>query len=147
VLTVDGRQNFLPAPYPAVIAGQPAKVTIGGFNVAVAKTTRHAPESFEAMACLRDSENERNNGVNGGLPPTLSALYDDPSFRAAYPMWRQVRDNLAEASVRPVSPAYQSISTLVTAKLNPVGDIDPDAMVGVLARQVRDAVTSKGLVP
>jgi multiple sugar transport system substrate-binding protein len=147
VLSVNGQQNFLPAPFPAVVAGHPAKVTIGGFNIAAAKTSRHPDLAFQAMECLRDSENERNNGIYGGMPPTLSALYDDPDFQAAYPMWRQVRDGLSDAAVRPVSPAYQSISTLLTAKLNPVGDIDPDTAVPVLAQQVRNAVDSQGLVP
>ena len=36
------------APYPGVQPGRPAKVTIGGLNLAVASTTRHRAEAFEA---------------------------------------------------------------------------------------------------
>jgi multiple sugar transport system substrate-binding protein len=147
VLTVDGQQNFLAAPYPAVIPGRPAEVTIGGFNIAVAKTSRHPDLAFEAVSCLRNEENQRNNAVNGGVPPTLARLYDDPAFQEAYPAWQQVRDGLNTAAVRPVSPAYQSISTLITATLNPVGDIDPPRTVDELAEQVRKAVNSEGLIP
>ncbi|MCQ4119821.1 ABC transporter substrate-binding protein [Rhodococcus sp. FXJ9.536] len=147
VLTVDGQQNFLAAPYPSVIPGRPAEVTIGGFNIAVAKTSRHPDLAFEAVSCLRNEENQRNNAVNGGVPPTLARLYDDPAFQEAYPAWQQVRDGLNTAAVRPVSPAYQSISTLITATLNPVGDIDPPRTVDELAEQVRKAVNSEGLIP
>ncbi|QSE89148.1 ABC transporter substrate-binding protein [Rhodococcus pseudokoreensis] len=147
VLTVDGQQNFLPAPYPSVIPGRPAEVTIGGFNVAVAKTSQHPDLAFEAVSCLRNEENQRNNAVKGGVPPTLASLYDDPAFQEAYPAWREVRQSLDTASVRPVSPAYQSISTLITATLNPVGDIDPPRTVDELAEQVRKAVNSEGLIP
>ncbi|MDI9949716.1 ABC transporter substrate-binding protein [Rhodococcus sp. IEGM 1305] len=147
VLTVDGQQNFLPAPYPSVIPGRPAEVTIGGFNIAVAKTSQHPDLAFEAVSCLRNEENQRNNAVNGGVPPTLASLYDDPAFQEAYPAWREVRESLETASVRPVSPAYQSISTLITDTLNPVGDIDPPRTVDELAEQVRKAVNSEGLIP
>jgi multiple sugar transport system substrate-binding protein len=145
---VGGQRNFLPTPLPSMIAGEPATGTIGGLNIAVAATTRHRDLAFDAMVCLRDRDNQRRDGIEAGLPPTLASLYDDPSFQAAYPMWREVRDSLTSASMRPASPAYQSISTLMTAKLAPVtGIADPAALVPVLAQQVRDAVTSKGLVP
>ncbi len=147
VLTVDGEQNFLPAPYPSVIPGEPAKVTIGGFNIAVARTSTHPDLAFEAMTCLRNEENQRNNAVAGGVPPTLEVLYDDPAFQEAYPAWREVRASLENAAVRPASPAYQSISTLMTSILNPVDRIDPPKTVGELAEQVRKAVNSEGLVP
>ncbi|NUS44956.1 MAG: extracellular solute-binding protein, partial [Mycobacteriaceae bacterium] len=147
VLTVNGEQNFLAAPYPSMEPGQPAKVTIGGFNVAVAKTSRHPELAFEAMACLRDRASQRANAVGSGVPPTLATLYDDPEFQAAYPVWRQVRQGLESPAVRPASPAYQTISTLLTAKLAPVTKLDPDAAVPVLAEQVRKAVNSEGLVP
>ncbi|MFF0280102.1 ABC transporter substrate-binding protein [Rhodococcus aetherivorans] len=147
VLTVNGEQNFLPAPYPAVIAGTPARVTIGGFNIAVARTSRNLDLAFEAMQCLRNEENQRNNAVDGGVPPTLASLYDDPEFQQAYPVWREVRESLENAAVRPVSPAYQSISTLITATLNPVDRIDPPRTVDELAEQVRKAVNSEGLIP
>ncbi|KOS56640.1 ABC transporter substrate-binding protein [Rhodococcus rhodochrous] len=147
VLTVNGEQNFLPAPYPSVIPGRPAEVTIGGFNIGVARTTRYPDLAFEAVQCLRNEENQRNNAVDGGVPPTLASLYDDPEFQQAYPMWREVRESLENAAVRPVSPAYQSISTLITATLNPVDRIDPPRTVDELAEQVRKAVNSEGLIP
>lgn len=147
VLTVNGEQNFLPAPYPSVVPGKPAEVTIGGFNIGVARTTRYPDLAFEAVQCLRNEENQRNNAVDGGVPPTLASLYDDPEFQQAYPMWREVRESLENAAVRPVSPAYQSISTLITATLNPVDQIDPPRTVDELAEQVRKAVNSEGLIP
>lgn len=147
VLTVEGEQNFLPAPYPSVIPGEPAQVTIGGFNIAVARTSTHPDLAFEAMQCLRNEENQRNNAIGGGVPPTLAALYDDPAFQESYPAWREVRAGLENAAVRPASPAYQSISTLVTATLNPVEQIDPPRTVDELAEQVRKAVNSEGLIP
>ncbi len=47
------RKVFGFAPYPGVAPGRPARVTIGGANLAVAATTRHRAEAFEAVRCLR----------------------------------------------------------------------------------------------
>jgi multiple sugar transport system substrate-binding protein len=51
------------------------------------------------------------------------------------------------AATRPPSPVYQSISTLVTATLSPVGAWDPESMVDELADQVQKAIDGKGLIP
>lgn len=138
---------FRSAPYPEVIEGQPAKVTIGGFNIGVAKTTQHEAEAWEAVACLTNEENQRNNAVNGGVPPVLAKLYQDKAFQEKYPAWEGVLGSIESAAVRPISPAYQSISILLTDSLNPPQDIDPIGDVDVLADQVRQAVNSEGLIP
>ena len=57
------------APYPGVQPGQPAKVTIGGLNLAVARTTGHKAEAFEAIRCLRSLDNQKYISIQGGLPP------------------------------------------------------------------------------
>ena len=56
------------APYPGVVPGRPAKVTIGGLNLAVASTTRHKAEAFEAIRCLRSLANQKYISMAGGLP-------------------------------------------------------------------------------
>ena len=135
------------APYPSVVEGEPASVTIGGLNLAVSSTSRHPEQAFEAIQCLRNRENQLRNAREGGVPPTLEALYTDPAFQEAYPAWEAIKTSLDNASVRPESPAYQSISIVLSDALNPPNEIDPDAMVDDLAQRVEDAVNSQGLVP
>ncbi|MQA15464.1 MAG: extracellular solute-binding protein [Pseudonocardiaceae bacterium] len=138
---------FAWAPYPAVEPGGDANVTIGGLNLAVSSTSRYPPQAFEAVQCLRNRPNQLRNAIDGGVPPTLEALYTDPAFQREYPAWRAIKASLDDASVRPESPAYQSISIVISALLNPPSEIDPHAMVGELASQVEAAVNSEGLVP
>ncbi|MET4049835.1 ABC transporter substrate-binding protein [Rhodococcus sp. 1163] len=138
---------FRSAPYPAVKENTPAKVTIGGFNIGVANTTQHEDLAWEAVACLTNEENQRNNAVNGGVPPVLRQLYQDPEFQAVYPAWEGVLNSIENSAVRPVSPAYQSISILLTDALNPPQNIDPVADVDKLADLVTKAVNSEGLIP
>jgi multiple sugar transport system substrate-binding protein len=138
---------FAWAPYPRVDPDKPATVTIGGLNMAVSTTSLHQDLAFEAVQCLRNRENQLFNATQGGVPPTLSALYDDPAFQAEYPAWEAIRDSLENASVRPKTPAYQSISIVLADLLNPPAQIDPDSIVPQLAEQVEGAVNSEGLVP
>ena len=133
--------------YPAVRPGEPAHVTIGGLNLAVSSTTPYRDLAFEAATCLRNRQNQLRNAVDGGVPPTLVALYDDPQFREQYPAWQAIRESLEQASVRPETPAYQSISIVISDLLNPPGAIDPDAIVARLEGQITRAVNSEGLVP
>jgi multiple sugar transport system substrate-binding protein len=133
--------------YPSVVAGRPARMTIGGINLGVSATSRHPAEAFEAVRCLRDRDSQLLQAVGAGRPPTLAALYDDPVFQRSYPAWQAIRDSLNDASVRPRTPAYNSISIMISDLLNPPAKINPDAAVGQLANQITKAVTSLGLIP
>jgi multiple sugar transport system substrate-binding protein len=135
------------APYPGVRPDEPAKVTIGGLNLAVAKTTRHKAEAFEAIRCLRNVENQRYTSVEGGLPAVRTSLYDDPQFQAKYPQYAVIRDQLTNAAVRPATPVYQAVSTRISVTLAPISAIDPERTADELTVQVQKAIDGKGLIP
>lgn len=135
------------APYPRVQPDRPARVTIGGLNLAVAKTTRHPAQAFEAVRCLRNLQNEKYVSIDGGLPSVRTSLYSDPQFQAKYPMYDIIRQQLADAAVRPATPMYQAVSIRMAATLNPITDIDPQKTADTLTAQVRKAVEGKGLLP
>jgi multiple sugar transport system substrate-binding protein len=139
--------EFAWAPYPSVVPGQPARPTIGGINLAVSATGDHKDLAFEAIQCLRNRDNQLRNAVEGGVPPTLADLYSDPAFQAKYPAWEAIKNSLDNASVRPLTPAYTSISIVLSDLLNPPAEIDPATAVPVLVDQVEGAANSEGLVP
>jgi multiple sugar transport system substrate-binding protein len=141
------RRVFGFAPYPAVRPGEPAKVTIGGLNLAVSKTTRHRAEAYEAIRCLRDARNEKYISLEGGVPAVRTSLYTDPQFQAKYPMYEIIRRQLSNAAVRLATPAYQAVSTRIAATLAPITRIDPETTADELAVQVRKAIDGKGLLP
>ncbi|WP_231707103.1 extracellular solute-binding protein [Tsukamurella sputi] len=143
------RQKFDFAPYPSVIAGKPAKTTVGGINFAVAKTTRYEKQAFAALECLTNEAAERKYAIKGGTPPILAKLYDDTEFRKDYPMASLIRDQLQEntTAVRPITPQYQAMSTLLQAKLAPVGSWDPETLADELTAAAQKAMDGKGLVP
>lgn len=135
------------APYPAITPERPARVTIGGLNIAVARTTKHKAEAFEALNCLRSRENQKATAIEGGLPAVDSSLYDDPEFQAKYPAYATIRAQLENAAVRPASPYYQAISTRIAAVLAPITAIDPERTADRLADEVQKAIDGRGLIP
>ncbi|HEY9305909.1 MAG TPA: extracellular solute-binding protein [Mycobacterium sp.] len=135
------------APYPGVHPGQPAKVTIGGLNLAVARTTRHKAEAYQAIRCLRDVRNEKYIALHGGLPAARTSLYSDPQFQAKFPMYNIIRQQLTNAAARIATPVYEAVSTRISATLSPINQIDPDKTADTLAVQVQKAVDGRGLLP
>jgi multiple sugar transport system substrate-binding protein len=135
------------ARYPGVAPGRPAKVTIGGLNLAVASTTRHRAEAFEAVRCLRSLQNQKYVSIAGGLPAVRTSLYSDPQFQTKYPMYTVIRQQLTDAAVRPATPVYQAVAIRLVSVLSPITEIDPDRTADELTTQVQKAIDGKGLLP
>jgi multiple sugar transport system substrate-binding protein len=135
------------APYPGVQPGRPAKVTIGGLNLAVAKTTRHKAEAYQAIRCLRDVQNEKYIALQGGLPAARTSVYSDAQFQAKFPMYNIIRQQLTNAAARIATPVYQAVSTRMSATLSPINEIDPEKTAENLSVQVQKAIDGRGLLP
>ncbi len=135
------------ARYPRVDADRPARVTIGGIDLAVSAHSRRPELAFEAALCLRDRDNQLAAALRGGLPPTLRSLYDDPQVKRSYPFAQDVLAELENAALRPQTPAYQNLSIAISHTLSPPDEIRPVASVRDLWGQIEDALQSKGLVP
>ncbi|MDF0530355.1 extracellular solute-binding protein [Tsukamurella sp. 8F] len=143
------QKKFDFAPYPSVQAGKPAKNTIGGVNFAVSSTSRYPDFAFAAIDCLTNTAAEKQYALSGGTPPVLPSLYDDPDFVKAYPMAGIIKAQLQDdtAAVRSPTPLYQAMSTLLQAKLSPVGSWDPSALANTLSDAAEKALSQKGLIP
>ncbi|MGN9775885.1 ABC transporter substrate-binding protein [Micromonospora sp. H33] len=135
------------ARIPGVDESTPSKVTIGGVNMAVSAYSEHPEESFEAAKCIRNEKNQKFSAINDGVPPTIESIYDDPEMTEAYPMKDTILEELKEPAVRPLTPAYQSISTVTSAILSPPSAIRPEQTANELRDAIADALESKGVLP
>ncbi|MFY1691612.1 ABC transporter substrate-binding protein [Plantactinospora sp. WMMB782] len=135
------------ARFPGVRPGVPSKVTIGGFNLGVSSYSEHPDESFDAAACLRDAEHQKFSAINDGVPPTIESVYAEPEMAEAYPMRDTILEELKNAATRPRSPAYQNISTVLSAMLSPPSAIDPEETADRMREATQDALDSKGVLP
>ena len=140
-------KSFKWAPYPSVTPGVPAKVTIGGIDLAVGAYSQHKDLAFQAALCLRDAQNQLIGATVGGVPPTIASLYNNPKLFPDYPFHADILSALQNASVRPQTPVYQVVSIGLSHQISPPTKINPAATEQSMISQINNALQSKGLVP
>jgi trehalose/maltose transport system substrate-binding protein len=132
--------------YPAVSPGQSAKVTIGGSNLGVSSYSKYPQYDYAAIKCLTDRANQKTDAIKGGLPPTLAALYTDPALAKPYPFKSLIARQLANAGIRPQTPAYADVTIAIQKALSPPGSIDPKSVLSTLNSQLKAALSSGALI-
>jgi multiple sugar transport system substrate-binding protein len=140
-------KHFKWALYPEVTPGVPAKVTIGGIDLAVSAYSQHKALAFAAALCLRDKQNQIIGANVGGVPPTIASLYSDPALFADYPFHQDILTELEDASVRPKTPVYQVVSIDISHLISPPSAINPAQTEKTMIGQLNNGLQSKGLVP
>jgi multiple sugar transport system substrate-binding protein len=134
------------AAYPEMNAGTPAHVTIGGSNLGVSAYSTHPADAFAASACMANRAHQLTDAVNGGLPPTLGSLYDDPALAKAYPFHQLIKQQLSTYGIRPKTPAYSDVSLAIQKSLSPPDGINPSTAVHQLTGQIKAALSSGALL-
>ena len=134
------------ARYPGVNPRDPSGPPLGGANLGVGAFSKHPDLTREAIRCLVSPENQASYAVQGGLPPTLARVYDDPAVREEYPFADLLRESIDDAAPRPVSPAYNDISRAIYTTIHPLRSIDPRQDAEELEDKVSKAVRSEGLL-
>jgi multiple sugar transport system substrate-binding protein len=135
------------APYPSVIPGTPAKVTIGGIDLAVSAYSPHPQLAEQAILCLRNAQNQLTAAVEGGLPPTLASVYNNPKMQSAYPFRKLILQQVNDGAVRPKTPLYQVVSVAISHLVSPPSSINPVSTEQSLRTQINNALQGKGLTP
>ena len=135
------------APYPSVVPGTRAKVTIGGIDLAVSSYSPHPQLAMQAVLCIRNAENQLNAAVKGGLPPTLASVYSNPKMQGPYPFRQLILQQVNNGSVRPKTPLYQVVSVAISHLVSPPSSINPPSTEQNLRTQINNALTGKGLTP
>jgi ABC-type glycerol-3-phosphate transport system substrate-binding protein len=140
-------KSFKWAPYPRVYANKPARVTIGGIDLAVSAYSQHPSLAFQAALCLRNAENQLTAAVKGGLPPTLASVYNNPQMQSAYPFRHLILQQVNNGAVRPKTPLYQVVSVAISHQISPPSSISPVSTENSLHTQINNALQGKGLTP
>jgi multiple sugar transport system substrate-binding protein len=139
-------KNLGIALWPRVDPDTPARVTLGGFNLAVGKFSNHKQLAFEAGRCLVNDQNQLVRATKDGLPPVRESLYSDAAFVKANPFAPLLLETFRNGSQRPQSPAYNDISLAVLRAIHPPKSVDPEAAAKELRSLVDDAIHSRGLL-
>ncbi|MGB3223557.1 MAG: ABC transporter substrate-binding protein [Desulforhopalus sp.] len=142
----DIAENMGWARWPAVSRDKPSRVTIGGINLGIGKYSKHSQHAFTAAACLVSESNQRLAAEKGGLPPTITSLYQDEVVREVFPFADILLETLKSGVQRPQTPLYNDISLAISHTLHPMRSINPEKDVRRLREQIDRALHSEGLL-
>jgi multiple sugar transport system substrate-binding protein len=65
----------------------------------------------------------------------------------AYPFKNEILAQIKNGANRPQTPAYQNVSTVISARLSPPAAINPQQTADQLRGEIQDALESKGVLP
>src|ERR1700742_1519860 len=124
------QENMGAAPFPRGNENPP-KPPLGGFTLAASALPSHKKEAFEAAACLSGEKSELTATELDGLPPSHENLYANPVVKKAYPGFAGlVKEEVEAAGARPVTPAYQDVTSALQRTLHPPESIPAEGEVG-----------------
>lgn len=75
--------------------------TLGGWQLAVSRYSRHPAEAADLVRFLTGAAQQKQRAIRAAYNPTLPALYDDAEVLAANPFFGQLRRTFEHAVVRP----------------------------------------------
>lgn len=89
--------------------------TLGGWNVAVSKYSKHPDEAIKLALYLGSMEVQKERAINQTNLPTIEALYDDADVLKAAPFmanWKAIFQNAVPRPSAPAKVKYNEVSSL-----------------------------------
>jgi multiple sugar transport system substrate-binding protein len=145
-LAPDVFRDMAWARYPAVRQGEKSRPPLGGINLGISAHSTKPELAFEAATCLRSAANQKIAAIKGGLPPTLESVYDEPEMKKQYPFGDLLRESIADAAPRPITPAYNDVSLAIQRTLHPPSGVDPQSDASRLRDIIDKALKSQAVL-
>jgi ABC-type glycerol-3-phosphate transport system substrate-binding protein len=109
--------------YPRVDADTPSAPPLGGINLGVSEYSRYVDFAYEATECITSDENQTYYMNTNGNPASSAAVYDDPEVQEVYPMANAIRESLAAAKPRPLTPYYSEVTGGIQREYHPPASV------------------------
>jgi trehalose/maltose transport system substrate-binding protein len=103
--------------------------TLGGWNLAVSKFSKHPKQAAELALYLTSPEEQKRRAISGGFQPTIASVYQDKDVVAANPVFTDLVDTFKAAVPRP--------TTVTKGKYNRVSTELWNAVHSVLSKQAK----------
>jgi len=111
---VRGRVGL--AALPRGPGGNSHPATLGGWNLAVSRYSRHPALAADLVVHLTAPPEQSRRALKGGFLPTIPGLYEDPALLTTHPHLARIREVLRGAVARPsrvTGPHYNRLSHAV----------------------------------
>lgn len=99
---------------PVGAEGDSSAATLGGWNVAVSKYSKHQEAAISLALYLAGPEAQKARAISESNLPTIVSLYDDPDIAKAQPIIPQWKNVFLNAVPRPSAPTlgkYNEVSS------------------------------------
>jgi len=123
--------------YPRVDADTPSAPPLGGINLGVSAYSKYADFAYEATECITSDENQAYYMNTNGNPASSAAVYDDPEVQKVYPMADTIRESLAAAAPRPLTPYYSEVTGGIQRTYHP-----PAGVSATTGQQADDLISA-----
>src|SRR5829696_469798 len=133
--------KFKVAPYPEFEGGGKAGI-LGGHNLVVSAYSKNPEGAVALIDYLTRPEAIKRDAAEYSLAPVLEATYDDPEVKEALPFADELKQAVAQAKPRPVSPVYTQISSAIYKNVNQAlsGQQSPEAALKKADSQINQAL-------
>ena len=134
------------ARYPRTESGRPSRPPLGGIDVAIGAFTQRPDLALRAMRCITSLESQIQLMLDTGLPAARAAAYDHPAVRQRLPMAPLIRESIAEAGARPLTPYWVDVSAAMQRSWHPPSAVREPGTPQASARLIADVLQGRVLL-
>jgi len=122
---VSGKFDVMPFPE---FEGAGKAAILGGHNLVISQFSKNPGGALKLVDFLTSEEQQIQMFRDYSLAPTIAAAYDDPAVQKKYAFAKDLKDSVAQAKSRPVSPVYPQISQAIYKNVNEAlaGRVSPE---------------------
>ncbi|GAB3041506.1 extracellular solute-binding protein [Sediminivirga luteola] len=132
--------------YPATEEGTESRPPLGGINIGVSSYSAHPDEAFQAIECIRSTDNQAEYMVTNGNPASDTRAYEDPEVQEQYPMADIIRESLERAAPRPMTPYYNEVTGGLQRSWHPPAGLDPQTTPAASADLIEQILRGEALL-
>ena len=133
--------KFKVAPFPEFEGGGTAAI-LGGHNNVISVFSDNPGAALKLVDFLSSEEEQITMFRDYSLAPTIAAAYDDPDIQKKYDFATELKESVAQARSRPVSPVYPQISQAIYKNVNEAlaGRVSPEEALKNAQSQMQSAL-------
>ncbi len=133
--------KFKVAPFPEFEGAGKAAI-LGGHNNVISVFTENQGAALKLVDFLSSEEEQIIMFRDYSLAPTVAAAYDDPDVQKKYDFATQLKESVAQARSRPVSPVYPQISQAIYKNVNEAlaGRVSPEEALKTAQSEMQQAL-------
>lgn len=122
----------------------PGPSALGGANLAISAYSRHRRDALAFIRYLTDTDNELAMFANGGFPPVLTRLYDDPQLAVSPALMPVLQEAINGARPRPAVTTYEQASLAISGPVEAALHLQetPQQAITAMANQLAQLIGS-----